>query len=285
MDGQVLRNLISVSSAPIAKLGGKKYYDLAGTLQVLREVFEESAVDGFELQLEPEWDSENPPLTDAKLVDWAETPKFTFREILTLLKEQRLPILSIHASRDVGNYLCSGRRRDLEKGKRLITDTLSLADNLGIKICVFHIWDTWMTEFDPGNLVKVFLDVMSQFPRVKASVENVPTRLKHCTPFSLVELFDFVTLDLRWAALYDELDKFESIVDKIVNVHLRGKLEQNRWVLDRSSFSFQEALDKIINEWRYPALLTVEPEGGIDSSSYGSFIRAMKSLKNKCTAL
>ena len=94
-----------------------------------------------------------------------------------------------------------------------------------------------------------------------------------------------MTLDLRWAALYDELDKFESIVDKIVNVHLRGKLEQNTWVFDRSSFSFQEALDRIINDWRYPGLLTVEPEGGIDSSSYDSFIRAMKSLKNKCTVL
>ena len=45
---------ISVSSAPIAKLGGKKYYDLVGTLEVMRKVYHESAVNGFELQLEPE---------------------------------------------------------------------------------------------------------------------------------------------------------------------------------------------------------------------------------------
>ncbi|MGA2766910.1 MAG: hypothetical protein ABSF24_01150 [Candidatus Bathyarchaeia archaeon] len=275
-----MRNLISVSSAPIAKLGGKKYYDLSGTLEVLRMVFRDSAVDGFELQLEPEWDGENPPLTDAELADWAETPKFTFREILTLLREQRLPVLSIHASRDVGNYLCSGRKRDLEKGKRLISDSLSLADDLETEICVFHIWDTWKTKFDPNKLTKGFLDIASQFPRVKASVENIPTHLKHYTPFSLVEQFDFVTLDLRWAALYDELDKFESVIDKVVNVHLRGRLEQNTWVLDRSSFSFQEALDRITNRWRYQGLLTVEPEGGVESPCYDSFIRAMKSLKN-----
>jgi hypothetical protein len=145
---------------------------------------------------------------------------------------------------------------------------------------VFHIWDTWKTKFDLNNLKRAFLDIASQFPRVKASVENIPTHLKQHTPFSLVEQFDFVTLDLRWAALYDELEKFESVIDKVVNVHLRGKLEQNNWVLDRSSFGFQEALDRIINEWKYQGLLTVEPEGGIESSSYDDFIGAMKSLKN-----
>ena len=52
---------ISVSSAPIAKLGNKRYYDLLGTLEVMKKIYRESIVDGFELQLQPEWDSENPP--------------------------------------------------------------------------------------------------------------------------------------------------------------------------------------------------------------------------------
>jgi len=243
-------------------------------------VFQDSAVDGFELQLEPEWDSENPPLTDGDFADWTETPKFAFREILAILKEQRLPILSIHASRDIGNYLCSDRKRDLEKGTRLISDSLSLADDLKTEICVFHLWDTWKTRFDLNKLARIFLEAKSQFPRVMASVENIPTHLKQHTPFSLVEHFDFVTLDLRWAALYNELDKFESIMDRIVNVHLRGRLEQNKWVLDKSSFSFQEALGKIVNQWGYSGILTVEPEGGIASAFYANFIRAMKSLRH-----
>lgn len=70
-----MENLISVSSAPIAKLGGKRYYDLDGTLKVMKKVFRESVVDGFELQLQPEWDSENPPLTDTQFADWTKTPK------------------------------------------------------------------------------------------------------------------------------------------------------------------------------------------------------------------
>jgi len=64
-----------------------------------------------------------------------------------------------------------------------------------------------------------------------------------------------------------------------VNVHLRGKLEKDRWVLDRSSFDFYEALNKITNEWKYEGLLTMEPEGKINSSLMGSFFKAMRSLK------
>lgn len=274
-----MRNLISVSSAPIARLGDKEYYDLIGTLEVLKKVYKDSAVDGFELQLEPEWDSESPPLTDAELADWTKTPKFTYGQISALIRKERLPILSVHASRDIGGYLCSHRRRDSEKAKKLISESLSLTEDLGAEVCVFHVWDTRKEEFDSDALRKVFLEISRQFSRVKASVENIPTHLRGHTPFTLAEQFDYVTLDLRWAALYDELDRFESIVDKIANVHLRGRLEANAWVLNRSSFSFQQALSKIQVKWGYLGLLTVEPEGGTDSSNYDSFIKAMKSLK------
>lgn len=153
-----MENLISVSSAPIARLGGKRYYDLLGTLEVMKKAYRESIVDGFELQVQPEWDSENPPLTDTQFADWTETSRYTVSEILTLLEKQKLPILSVHASRDVGSYLCSNRKRQYEKGKRLIYDTLFLADNLGAKICVFHLWDTWKTRFDVQKLKKDFLN-------------------------------------------------------------------------------------------------------------------------------
>jgi hypothetical protein len=260
-------------------LGDKEYYDLVGTVEVLKRILRESVVDGFELQLEPEWDNENPPLTDAQLADWTKTPKFTILEILEFLKKEKLPILSVHASRDIGNYLCSDRKRDVEKGKQLIHDTLSLANELKTKICVFHLWDTWKTEFDMERLKTIFSSIAVQFPRLKASVENIPTHLKGCTPFSLTRFFDYVTLDLRWAALYDELDAFESIIGNVVNVHLRGKLEKARWVLDRSPFTFYEALDKIRKSWKYSGPFTVEPEGQIDESRFEDFLKAMRSLR------
>lgn len=273
------RNLVSVSSAPAARFGDKKYYDLVGTVEVLKRILQESVIDGFELQLLPEWDNENPPLTDGQFADWTEVPKYKTVEILDLMRKENLPILSVHASRDIGNYLCSAREEDLSKASRLIFDSLSIGQNLGSKICVFHLWDTWKTKFDFARLKEVFSTAAAQFPGVKASVENIPTHLAGHTPFTLVETFDYVTLDLRWAAMHNELDRFKSILDKIVNVHLRGRLEGSRWFLDQSSFGFYEALDKIKNQWRYSGLLTVEPEGPRDSSLFRGFLEAMHSLR------
>ena len=95
----------------------------------------------------------------------------------------------------------------------------------------------------------------------------------------LVRSFKRVTLDLRWASMYNELDAFESIVGSLANVHLRGSLKKGKWVLERSSFDFYEALNKIRNDWKYSGLLTVEPEGRIDGSLFRSFLQAMHSLK------
>lgn len=99
------------------------------------------------------------------------------------------------------------------------------------------------------------------------------------TPFALLRLFDYVTLDLRWAALYDELDAFESIIGKVVNVHLRGKLGQGKWNSDQSSFDFYEALKKLREDWGYRGLLTIEPEGRLDSSCFNNFVEATKTLR------
>jgi hypothetical protein len=130
------------------------------------------------------------------------------------------------------------------------------------------------------NVESIFLKAAEEFPGVKASVENVPTHLEGYSPFMLVRSFKHVTLDLRWASMYNELDAFESIVGSLVNVHLRGSLKRSKWVLERSDFDFCEALNKIRKEWRYLGLLTVEPEGRIDGSLFRSFLQAMLSLKN-----
>ena len=183
-----MANLISVSSAPVAGLGDKEYYDLVGTVKVIREILGESVVDGFELQLQPEWDSENPPLTDTDWADYTKTPKYTAEDITELLRKENLPILSVHASRDVGSYLCSKRERDWEKGKRVIYDSLLVAESLKAEVCVFHLWDTWKTSFDVHRLGKTLLSVADQFPKVEASVENIPTHLGGLHSLSISQL-------------------------------------------------------------------------------------------------
>jgi sugar phosphate isomerase/epimerase len=272
--------LISISSAPFACLGDKKYYDLLGTVDVMKRILSESIVDGFELQMQPEWDREQPPLTDTEFADWTTTPKYTAREILELLKGENLPILSVHASRDIGNYFCSSKKWDWEKGKKVARDALFLAKELGAEICVFHLWNTRAEKFNLKRLKELFQEVAEQFSSIKASVENIPTCHKDATPFRLVREFEHVTLDLRWAAMYNEFALFQSIVDKLANVHLRGKLEGKRWLLDRSSFSFYEAVNKIKNEWGYKGLLTVEREGTLNSLNFSDFVEAMKHLRS-----
>jgi hypothetical protein len=126
----------------------------------------------------------------------------------------------------------------------------------------------------------MLLEIAGQFPKVKASVENIPTHLEGHTPFGLVKSFEYVTMDLRWAAMYKELDAFKSIFNAIVNVHLRGSLKESKWVLERSDFGFYEALHKIRKEWKYSGLLTVEPEGRRDGSLFERFLEAMRTLKN-----
>jgi sugar phosphate isomerase/epimerase len=125
----------------------------------------------------------------------------------------------------------------------------------------------------------MLLEVADQFPKVKASVENIPTHLEGYTPFGLVKSFEHVTMDLGWAAMYEELDAFESMINSIVNVHLRGSLKESKWVLERSDLDFYETLNRIRNEWGYSGLLTVEPEGKRDGSLFERFVEAMHTLK------
>jgi len=109
-------------------------------------------------------------------------------------------------------------------------------------------------------------------------VENVPTHLSSFTPFELVKQFEWITLDLRWAALYDELDKFEAVKEKIVNVHLRGRLVGSKWVLDDAPFDFYEALNYIKSKWNYTGLLTMEPSG-LRDGNWENLVIAMLSLR------
>ncbi len=273
-------NQISISVAPATKVIQKRYYDLPGTIKLMSLLWQESVIDGFEFQNVAEWDDENPPRDEgeSRLAAWNESQKHTTDEIAALLQETGLPILSVHANRDVGICLCSDQEQDVKKGQRLIHESLSLAKKVDASVCIFHLWDTWKEAFDPGFLQNVLREIAPQYPRVKASVENVPTHLAGFTPFTLVRQFEWITLDLQWAALYDELDKFESVKECIANVHLRGRLEGSEWVLDGAPFVFYKALDVIRSKWDYSGLLTMEPSG-LRDGDWENLVVAMSTLR------
>jgi hypothetical protein len=272
-------NLISLSAAPANIVIGKQYYDLLASIEFMNYMQQKDIIDGFEFQLLEEWNENLPPIDERekRLVAWHNSPKYSIDNIIALIKESGANILSVHAKRDIGIYLCSSNSSDIEEGKRLINETLYFTNQIGGCLCIFHLWDTWKEEINIQFLYETLLKISSKYPTVKASVENVPTHMKGCTPFELVKQFQWITLDLQWAALYNELEKFTEVKDKIVNVHLRGKLEQSRWVLKGSPFEFYEAIKKIREKWEYKGILTMEPNE-LKAGELNEFISAMSSL-------
>jgi hypothetical protein len=259
-------NTISISTAPSNQLVGKPFYDLYATLEVMQKLWTAAVFNGFEFQNIAEWDAENPPRDEGerRLAYWTDSQKYTTDQIATFLGATGLPIHAIHANRDVGICLCSGQPEEVDTGRRLIHESLSLAEQVGASVCVFHLWYTQSEEFDTAFVHDTFAEIAAQYPSVKPSAENVPTQLQGTTPFDLAREYDWITLDLRWAALYDELDRFAALKDRIVNVHLRGEIEDGRWAIPadwfpaKKSFDFYQAVDIIKNQWGYEGLLTVE---------------------------
>ncbi len=274
------QNRLSISIAPVNRTRGQHYADLPGTVRLMQDLLPAGVVDGFEFQNLAEWDAVEPPRDerDKRLADWQHSARYTVDELAAALREAGMPILSVHANRDVGICLCTGERAAIERGRQLIHQSLRLAQQVGAPVCVFHFWDTWKESFDPGFLRRVLHEVAPQYPAVRAAVENVPTHLAGGTPFDLVKGFPWITLDLRWAALYDELDRFQAVKDRLANIHLRGHLENGRWAMANAPFSFDEALHIIKDQWGYTGLWTMEPERAREGT-WEDLLAAMAALR------
>lgn len=275
-------NPVSISIAAVTYAFGKRAdYHLADTVELTDILLQESVVAGCEVQNRAEWCASIPPRTERekRLAAWEKSARYTVDEIAFFLREAKLPVLSIHANRDVGACLCSGNKQEVEEGKNLICESLFLAQEVGAPVCVFHLWDTWAENFDPEFLRDVLCQIAPRYPGVKAAVENVPTHLTGFTPFDLVEPFEWITLDLGWAAMYDELDRFEALKKRVVNVHLRGRLEGRKWMLDLDTlFDFYGGIEIVRDRWGYDGVLTMEPRG-LRGCDWESFVAAMATLE------
>ena len=282
------KNPISISTAPLNRLSDRPYYDLDNTLTLMQRLLDAGAADGFEFQNLAEWDARCPPQSEpGRAPAWEISPRYTINELATILRDSGMPILSIHANRDVGMCLCSDKVADVARGKQLIHESLALAEGAGASVCVFHLWDTWKEHFAPQFLQDTLDEIAPQHPRVKAAVENVPTHLSGTTPFDLIQAYPWITLDLRWAALYDEFDKFASLKDRIANVHLSGQLNGSSWALapewfpsQKPTFTFDSAVDTLCTLWAYTGPLTLEMYRP-SSNTWENIVAAMQALKLK----
>lgn len=155
--------------------------------------------------------------------------------------------------------LCSGQGTQVERGRTLIRESLALARTAGASICVMHLWDTWRESFDVRVLDAAVREAASAFPDIQVSVENVPTHLGGETPFTLVDRFEWITLDLHWATLFDELECFRTRVDRIANVHIRSDLRSRGPQSPDDSQDVRDTVARLVHDWGYSGPLTFEP--------------------------
>ncbi len=282
-----MSNPFSLSVTAVNKLIGKPFYDLSASIDVMARLLDMGLVDGFEIQHIGEWDEREPPREDGgrRVPFWQQSTKYSVEALAEQLED--LPILTVHANRDVGICLCSDEPKDHQRGLALMQESQQLAHLLSASATVHHLWDTWLAEFEPSFLKTAVSAITPQYPNVKLSIENVPTHLSNHTPFDLVQPHDWITVDLRWSALYDQLFLYEKLVDNIANVHLstvvgadgRFAMHPPWFPENHHQFTFDEAVATICDKWGYSGVLTVELYS-LPETKWENLVSALKTFRN-----
>jgi len=265
-------NKVSISTGCLPRLESRPFYELSSATRMMKRFLKESVADGFEFVLFPEWDSGNSPLTPSDAPSDCE--RHPIEEIAEALEGKGFPILSVHANRDIGNYLCSEDAEKVSKGIRLVDECLRFTRKVGSRICVFHLWDTWKETIDLAHLQTVYKRFQKANPDIAFSVENVPTGIKGMTPFQLIQGFTHKTLDLKWASLFDEFDAFAETIEQVDNVHVQGKYQNGALFPAVGVLDYERALDRI-KEAGYKGIFTIELEG---KASYGEMLKCVAKL-------
>jgi sugar phosphate isomerase/epimerase len=196
-------------------------------------------------------------------------------EVAEALEGLNLPIVSVHANRDIGNYLCSEQDEKVRKGVKLADECMGFAEKMGAKICVFHLWDTWNEKLNLARLEAFCREIQQRHPMIEMSVENVPTKHAGKTPFQIMSDFRFRTLDLKWASLFGEFDSFLGALKRVDNVHVQGRFEGGRLAPTVGSLDYEQAVARI-RQCGYAGVFTVELEGNADYRDMVSYVGRLK---------
>jgi sugar phosphate isomerase/epimerase len=266
-------NRMSLSTGWLPRLSDRPFYELSSVIDMMKRFSKESHVDGFEFALLPEWDSESPPLTPTSAPSGCE--KHTIEEVLDILTRQDFSILSVHANRDVGSYLCSGKPEQVAKGIKLMDESLRFTQTIKSPICVFHFWDPWKKHFDLPFLKTVYNKYQMKYRKTEISIENIPTLNRLTSPYELMQSFRYKTLDLKWASMADEFDRFVDTIEQVDNVHIQGRYQNGVLAPTIGILDYETAL-KRIKETSYEGIFTVELEGKVD---YDTMLRCIDKLR------
>jgi hypothetical protein len=274
---------LAISTVPLATYMHRKYYDLGATIYVMKILNRERVVDGFELEMLAEWNPQFAPLDrDTKYdrrFEWESSRKFATHQLIDIINRADVPILAVHANRDIGLLLCSGRQDLVDRGVTLIDAALEVAGGVGALTCVFHLWDPWSASVDHAGLEAIFRGRVAG-TRVRAAVENIPTYTPGVTPFEAVRSFDWITLDMKWAHHYGEVEKFRDLRDRIADVHLHGSLIDRTWTLNGTHVDYAALLHEVTHRWHYGGLVTLEADTDFAGLLWGQIVSGISTLRD-----
>ena len=169
----------------------------------------ELAADGFELMM---------------LKAYYDCPSDLRRSV----ERSALPVYTIHFEKDITFLLGLGDAQDRKEGLRLFTANADMAQSLGVRTAVFHLWDG---RFDRQHLQSSidFLETLFEIcdqRSVTLLVENVPCRISpYESVLNIAERYPLAgfTFDTRHADFIGESDRFftsELWKTKIRHIHV-----------------------------------------------------------------
>ncbi len=272
----------SISTVPLATYMHRKYYDLGAMIYVMKILMRERVVDGFEFELLAEWNPHFAPVEkDTKYdrkFEWEASRKYDSRQLIDIVNRAGVPILAVHANRDIGLLLCSGQHDLVDRGAGLMAAALEVAGGVGAPTCVFQLWDPLSAAVDYAGLRELLRRVASG-AAVRAAVENIPTYAPGPTPFEVVSQFDWITLDMKWAHHYGELDRFREVRERIADVHLHGSLVDRVWTLNGTHIDYAALLHMLTADWRYDGLVTLEAETDFAGLLWSQIVSGIDALR------
>lgn len=272
----------SISTVPLATYMHRKYYDLGAMIYVMKILMRERVVEGFELELLAEWNPHFEPVEkDTKYdrkFEWEASRKYDSRQLIDIVNRAGVPILAVHANRDIGVLLCSGQHELVDRGTGLMVAALEVAGGVGASTCVFQLWDPLSATVDHAGLRERLRSVAAG-SRVRAAVENIPTYTPGPTPFEVVRAYDWITLDMKWAHHYNELERFRDVRERIADVHLHGSLVDRVWTLNGTHIDYAALLHMLTAEWAYDGLVTLEAETDFAGLLWSQIVSGIDALR------
>ena len=97
----------------------------------------------------------------------------------------------------------------------------------------------------------------------KICVENVPTHYMGKKPNQMLTDFKSITLDVKFAYMFNEITAYKRLFSRIRNVHLSGHLSDGAWGIQRVpeeniGNTLEEIITNLIGSWGYQGIFTVE---------------------------